>query len=561
MVDVYSAYRGERYLNFSEVEGWCHAAAAAFPEWVSLEQVGQSRQGRPLWLLTLGDRAGDRSARPAFWLDGATHAAEWTGVMAVLYTLSRWLDGVQRGDPAVLDALRRTTVYAMPVICPDAFQALCDGAPFVRSTLRPPHEGQARVGLDPRDMDGDGAVRWMRWRHPAGPWVHDPEVPMCMRPRTLDDDPADAWFLADEGELLAWDGVRWTEAPLQYGLDLNRNFPAHWEPFRMFGMDGGTFPLSEPESRAVVDAVAARPNIAAALTNHTYTGCLLTQPYRDPSPLSRADIDLMENLARQAVSGTGYRAIRVTPDFVYDPKKAIVGVWADTLSTVFGVPGYTLELWDPFTHTGVSLPKPAEFFANPDPAIVRQMVAKFVEGGAEVVAWRPFQHPQLGAVEIGGIDYMRTVRNPPVALLAGECDKGYRIAERLRRALPALEVKAEVESVAGVTVLTGVFENLGYLPTSALPHGESLGLSPEIRATLILGEGLRLVEGSAERGLGHLDGWGSQLVSSARHPIYPGLPGRGHRAVARWVIAGEGEATLRWWSKAAGRGERTVKIG
>ncbi len=561
MESAFKGYRGERYLDFPEVEAWCRAAAEAFPGWVSLEQVGLSRMGRPLWLLTLGDQSADVTARPAFWLDGATHAAEWTGVMAVLYTLSTWLDGVARGDAAVLDALRQTTVYAMPVICPDAFQALCEGAPFVRSTLRPPHEGVLRVGLDPRDMDGDGAVRWMRWRHPAGPWVHDADVPMCMRPRTLDDDPADAWFMCDEGELICWDGVRWTDAPLEFGLDLNRNFPAHWEPFRMFGMDGGAFPMSEPESRAVVDAFAARPNVGAALTNHTYTGALLTQPYRDPSPLGRGDIDLMENMARQAVSGTGYRAIRVSPDFQYDPKKAIVGVWADTLTTVFGVPGYTLELWDPFQHTGVSLPKPAEFFANPDPALVRQMVQKFVEGGAEVEAWRAFEHPQLGSVEIGGIDYMRTVRNPPVALLAEECEKGYRIAERLRRALPALEVQAQVERRDGVSVLSAVLENLGYLPTSCLGYAETQGLNPGLRVTLTLGEGLRLIDGEVERSLGHLDGWGTQLVSSARHAIYPGLPGRGHRAVARWVIAGQGEARLQWWSKAAGQGEMAIKLG
>lgn len=561
MVEAFRPYRGEGYLDFPAVEAWCKAAAAALPGWVELEQVGESRHGRPFWLMTLGDRSGDRAARPGFWLDGATHAAEWTGVMAALYTVSAWLEGIARGEPAAIQRLRDTTVYVMPVLCPDAFQALCEGAPFIRSTLRPPPEGAVRVGLDPRDMDGDGAVRWMRWRHPAGPWVHDPEVPLCMRPRTLDDDPADAWFMCDEGELLEWDGVRWIEAPLRFGLDLNRNFPAHWEPFRMFGMDGGLYPLSEPESRAAVDAVAARPNIAAALTNHTYTGALLTQPYRDPSPLGRADVDLMENLARQAVAGTGYRAIRTCPDFMYDPKKPIVGVWADTLSTVFGVPGYTLELWDPFTHCGVPISKPAEFFANPDPGVVRSLVKAFVEQGAEAAPWRALQHPQLGAVEIGGIDYMRTVRNPPVALLAAECDKGYRIAERLRRSLPDLRVWTETRAQDGVTVLSVVLENLGYLPTSALPHAANIGLAPPIRATLELGAGLTLIDGELDRRLGHLEGWGSQLVSSARHAIYPGLPGQGHRAVARWVIAGSGEATVRWWSKAAGRGAQTVSLG
>ena len=81
-----------------------------------------------------------------------------------------------------------------------------------------------------------------------------------------------------------WDGARWTETARQFGIDLNRNFPAHWAPFSMFGMDGGIFSLSEPESRAVVDTFTAYPRIGAAVTNHTYTGCILTQPYREDTP-------------------------------------------------------------------------------------------------------------------------------------------------------------------------------------------------------------------------------------------------------------------------------------
>ena len=82
-------------------------------------------------------------------------------------------------------------------------------------------------------------------------------------------------------------GVEWKQAPRRFGLDLNRNFPSHWEPFSMFGMDGGMFSLSEPESRALIDAFTQRPFIAAALTNHTYTGAILTQPSRENSRLEQ----------------------------------------------------------------------------------------------------------------------------------------------------------------------------------------------------------------------------------------------------------------------------------
>ena len=192
----------------------------------------------------------------------------------------------------------------------------------------------------------------------------------------------------------------------------------------MFGMDGGHFPASEPESRAVVQAFAARPCISAGVTNHTYTGCILTQPYRKDTPLSDPDIYLMENLAKGITKETGYRVFRIEPDFTYDPKKAVVGVWSDSMCTTFGVPAYTLELWDPFGFCGVENNDPKDFFVQPDPEKIRGLVEHFSTIEDAVTPWRTFEHPQLGKVEIGGLDYMRTVRNPPVSVLAAECQRG-----------------------------------------------------------------------------------------------------------------------------------------
>ncbi len=557
---TWTPYTGDRYLRWREIEAWCHALAAAAPDIVELEEVGRTRNDNPLLLLTLALDCATRPAvtRSAFWLDGGTHASEWTGVMSALFSISRWVQALQAGDPTLTAWFRRHAVHVLPCMSPDGYQALHDGAPFLRSTLRPPREGQLRTGLEPLDIDGDGQVRWMRWKHPAGPYVQDADLPLFMRNRRVDDDPDDAYFVCTEGEFLEWDGHRWVEAPLKHGLDLNRNFPGHWAPFSMFGMDGGEVPLSEPESRAVVDAVRARPGIAAAVTNHTYTGALLTQPYRSPSPLDDADITLMEVLGRDAVRDTGYRCIRVHPDFVYDTSKPIVGVWADTLSTVFGIPGYTLELWDPFGAAGVDLPKPAEFFRLPDEAVLRGLFERFTGDGAAddaVAPWRPFDHPQLGPVEIGGLDYMRSIRNPPDALLAAECERGHAVADRVRRSLPDLHLTlTERPLPGGMRELTVVAENRGFLPTSGLPYAERRDLVPGLSLRLETPDSVRLVAGRPAEPLTHLDGWGSMRIAGSRHSIYPGLPTRGHRATVRWVLQGDGPVTVRWSGGRVGQG-------
>lgn len=559
----WTPYVGDRYLSWHEIAGWCHALAQAHPDLVTLDRIGTTRHGNGLLLLTVATgrdrrRVADRSA---FWLDGGTHAAEWAGVMSALYTVSRWVEGLIEGDPSLTDWFSRHAAFVLPCMSPDGYQALHDGAPFLRSTLRPPRPGQLRVGLEPRDIDGDGEVRWMRWRHPAGPYVEDETLPLYMRNRRVDDDPSRAFFVAPEGEFLEWDGHRWIAAPLRHGLDLNRNFPGHWAPFSMFGMDGGDIPLSEPESRAVVDALRARPGVAAAVTNHTYTGALLTQPYRDPSPLSDQDIALMEILGQDAVRGTGYRCLRVHPDFVYDPSKPIVGVWADTLSTVFGIPGYTLELWDPFAAAGFTNDDPATFFRLPTDDQLRPLFAHFTGPGAAddaVRPWRPFQHPQLGPVEIGGIDYLRTVRNPPTALLATECARGHTVADRIRMALPDLTVRiVEKPLPGGLRSIEAIVENLGFLSTGGLPYAEQRNLVPTVQLRLEPHPGARIVAGESAVDLGHIDGWGAMRIAGSRHPLYPNLPARDHRRAVRWVVEGDGPITVHWTGARAGNGATT----
>ena len=562
----WTPYDAESYADFDDLSTFCRTLADAHPEWVELEEVGRSREDRPLWLLTVsaaerGPEGSERGERPAIWLDAATHAAEWTGVSALLYVVSRWVEQLEAGQPEVTDWFGRHEALVMPCISPDGYQAMHEGAPFLRSTKRPPSEGTVRRGLDPCDIDGDGTVRTMRWKDPAGSFVEDDDWAPFMRPRRIDDDPEEAYFLCDEGEFINWDGVEWTSAATEYGVDLNRNFPAHWEPFSMFGMDSGSYPLSEPESRAVVDAFADHPHVGCALTMHTYMGCVLTQPYRKDTPLGDGDVELMKLFADDLTEGTGYDVYQVYPEFMYDDDRPIPGVWADTISSVFGVPGYTVELWDPFGHVGIDLEEPAKFFQEPDQELIREFLAKYAEDEANVQPWERVEHPQLGEVEVGGLEYLRTIRNPPPELLAEECETAWTMVERARRSLPKVEVSVEVTAVGREAHrLRIILENQGFLPTSGLARGRQVAGTPEVGVSVDLDEGMSL-DGPRHRSLEHMDGWGNLRTGSGRHPVYADLPKRGHRSWAEWTVAGSGTVTLEWLAGRGGRGSETVELG
>ena len=106
--------------------------------------IGHSLQGRPIHLVTLGARDGNPDHRPAFWLDAGTHCAEWAGMAAAMDALDRWGAALQQGGP-LADWLRQHTIYLVPCISPDGYAAMLDGAPYIRSTLRPPVEGTVRT--------------------------------------------------------------------------------------------------------------------------------------------------------------------------------------------------------------------------------------------------------------------------------------------------------------------------------------------------------------------------------------------------------------------------------
>ena len=141
------------------------------------EVVGETDHGRPIFLLIIGRQDSHLHERPGFWLDGGTHAVEWTSVMSTLFTVSDWLEKLANGDTAETQYFETHTAYVMPCIAPDGYNAMIEGSPFIRSTLRPPRNGAQQIGLVPKDMTGDGAIRWMRWRHPAGPMLWMMTIP------------------------------------------------------------------------------------------------------------------------------------------------------------------------------------------------------------------------------------------------------------------------------------------------------------------------------------------------------------------------------------------------
>jgi murein tripeptide amidase MpaA len=77
-----------------------HDLVAAYPTLAEIASIGKSLEGRDLWLVTVTNKqTGPALEKPAYWIDGNTHAGEVTGSTVVLYTLWSYLTNILLNGP------------------------------------------------------------------------------------------------------------------------------------------------------------------------------------------------------------------------------------------------------------------------------------------------------------------------------------------------------------------------------------------------------------------------------------------------------------------------------
>ena len=84
----------DRYPRYDELTEWLDAYADEFPDLVRKSSIGQSYEGRELWLLTVTDHSvGAPSDKPAIWIDGNIHASEVTASVAIVHLIGHLTRG------------------------------------------------------------------------------------------------------------------------------------------------------------------------------------------------------------------------------------------------------------------------------------------------------------------------------------------------------------------------------------------------------------------------------------------------------------------------------------
>jgi murein tripeptide amidase MpaA len=497
----------DHYYAYEELTQALKTLAEKHPKLCKLISIGVSPEGRHQWLMQItNESTGTAENKPAYYIDGNHHAGEVTGAMVALYTIDYLLSESETAEVASL--LNRYTFYVLPRVSPDGSETYLTTPDMLRSAPRMYPEPEVQPGLVPQDIDGNGHILLMRVKNPHGEWKASPQDTRQMIRRRPDEEEGTFYRVFQEGLLHDWQGGEPEPAPSKWGMDLNRNYPCQWG-VESKQAGAGVYPLSEPETRAVADFVLSHPNIGSASTLHTTGGVILRPPGIKPEKQApKLDVAIFKAIGEMATEETGYPCINIYDEFFSDPNSFSSGAFDDWLYGHLGIPAYTIELWDLASRSGIKDVWPrkdkTDKVLEEDNAKIMAWNDSALEGKG-FVNWTPFQHPQLGEVEIGGFLTKTVVQNCPPAYLLQECEKTTRFMLRHAKTLPRLvadEVKAEKVDQQTWRVSLKL-SNAGYLPTHLSQEAVSLKSIKEI----VVAIDAKVVDGApAKRKVGHLAG-------------------------------------------------------
>lgn len=539
-----------RYYTYAELESHLKAIAAAYPDLVTLTEIGKSLEGRALWVATVNNpKTGPDSSKPAMWIDGNVHGNEIQSAEAVLYTLW-YLTKAHGVNPDLTTLLDECSFYLMVSQNPDAREAWFRDAhtsSSSRSNRRPVDND--RDGLldedGPDDLDGDGSITQMWKRDPSGRFRRDPADPRTFT-RVADTETGEWTSLGSEGIDNDGDGQINEDGP--GGDDMNRNWPSDWQPDYVQG-GAGLFPLSNPEPRAIAAFILARPNIAAAQSYHNTGGMILRGPgaaYREGT-YPQSDVRAYDELARIGEEMLPYYKSMV----IYRDLYTVHGGFVNWTAEGLGIFSFTNEMW----HPGKYFQREA-----PDPDNTRMWIFRDrLEFGQTFTPYTEVDHPTHGKILVGGLNKWSS-RVTPTFMLEEECHRNFAFTMFHARETPRLAF-ARTEVAKGPTpdswIITTEVKNDRLIPSRS-GIARQRGIGPA--------DILSVSPASAVAAAGTLSSWTDPRMDETRHEparvqVAGGIPGRGS-AIFRFYVTGKTGAsvTLEYASQKARTISRQVEL-
>ncbi|WP_144605255.1 M14 family metallopeptidase [Algoriphagus algorifonticola] len=495
----------DKYHTVNVMYHWYEKWAELYPEIVDLYIIGESFEGRPIYQMTLTNKkTGKDTEKPAAYFEGGRHSGEITASESVLWLTQHLLENYGK-DKEITHLIDTKAIYLRPQNNPDGSNLYLYTEQRNRSTVKP-HDND-RDGLideDPEeDLDGDGVIYQMRKKATTDEekkkanYIIDPDHPSGKLMKRVFPGKGD-YLLYTEGIDNDGDGD-YNEDGVG-GLDLHRNYPENWRPdiggdltgrgYTQYG--AGEYPLSEPETRSTVLWMLSHANISVVNSMDTRVPMHLRPPSTSKSEerMYPEDLAIYKEMDELGLSytaypwagdvyetySTRYKVNRMTGD----PLKPspLFGHGPDFGYFYFGSIWYGDELWN----NGAMKDYNNDGIYDDYDALVWD---EEENGGKGFKSWTPFNHPELGEVEIGGFHPKFFGQNGPPWQLENWAKKQALFNLAMAKKLP--EIKAEKPAVKkikdGEYEISLTWENVGGLPV-ALEQAKLVKIVQEDRVSL-----------------------------------------------------------------------------
>jgi hypothetical protein len=546
----------ELYADMKKLQG-------AFPKFLKLESIGKSHNGLELMLMTVNNPAtGPEMSKAAMYIEANIHGNEIQGGEVCLYTIWYLMENYGR----IADVTRlvdERVFYIVPTVNPDGRQFFMEGPGGNARSGHVPvdDDNDGLFDEDPaEDINGNGVVEQIRQHVPGrGNYRVSRTNPLVLEPVPFGET-GDWILLGQEGVDNDGDGMVNEDGPGSY--DQNRNWASDWQPnyIQSGAMD---YPFQLPEARAVNDFLMAHPNIAGVQTYHNSGGMIL----RGPGAESTGEYPMTDVRAYDELGRTGERILPFYRYLViWSGLYTVHGGVIDWTNDGLGILSFSNELWNGEQYfTSPELKADQSDPASPiAPSLSRYFFDKYLEFGDEFLEWKPFDHPQFGKVEMGGVWKKYQGRVPPRFMNEELCHRNMAFSLYQADEMPLIRMgDTSVEKVGGDVYRVFVdITNPKVVPT-VLAKAAQNGV---VRPDLLLTEG-KNVEVVAASFIDNKEVYKANpsvtpLVDQKdlkRILVRNGQPGKTIRT-AVLLVKGSGSMTVSYDSVKGGKASKTIAL-
>lgn len=509
--------QAQDYSNAAAQATRLQALTKAYPQLTNLRSLSKTIGGKDIWLLTIG--SGKTESKPAIAVIGGVEGNHLMGTELAIGFAEQLLKA--SGTDSIKALLNKTTYYVFPNMSPDAMEQYFAKLKYERmgNSKETDDDRDGKLNEDEvEDLDNNGKITWMRVESPIGDYKLHPDDPRVLVKADITKGEKGKYLLLQEGMDNDKDGKLNEDGA--GGIALNKNLTFNQ---RIFTAGAGDYPVSENESRALLDFLYDAFNVYAVVSFGSNNNLSYAVSYNPQAANQRIPAGWLEQdvKANSVVSDLYNKATNLKDAPRTSPGGGDVLSWGyfhyGRLS--FSTPGW----WVPKTKPDTT--KKEKAFSVED-ATANYLRWASQQGINSFTDWKAIQHPDYPGqtVEVGGVDPFAML-NPPYKFTVEAVKKHTDFLVKLAALQPEIDLmNVQVEKLGnGLTRVTIEVVNKGVLSTHS-KIGERSYFVKKLKVGLNLTGKQEVVGGKKIQLFNNLEGGTSQKIS--------------------WLVKGTGKASI-----------------